>query len=121
MYKEFDPDMILIEQKATGTPLTHELRTMGIPVTPFTPSRGADKFTRMNACAPVFESGMVWRPDKRFADEVVEECAAFPNGEHDDLADSMTQAILRFRQGGFIMTPSDYEDEEYYRSKREYY
>tara|TARA_R100001460_G_scaffold95620_1_gene137797 strand:+ start:639 stop:2117 length:1479 start_codon:yes stop_codon:yes gene_type:complete len=121
LYKEYDPDMILIEQKATGTPLTHELRRMGIPVTPFTPSRGADKFTRMNACAPVFESGMVWRPDTRFAEEVVEECAAFPNGEHDDLADSMTQAILRFRQGGFIMTPNDYEDDEYYREKREYY
>jgi len=121
LYHEYDPDMILIEQKATGMPLTHELRRMGIPVTPFTPSRGADKFTRMNSCAPVFESGMVWRPDTRFADEVVEECAAFPNGEHDDLADSMTQAILRFRQGGFIMTPSDYEDDEYYREKREYY
>jgi len=121
LYNEFDPDMILIEQKATGTPLTHELRRMGIPVTPFTPSRGADKFTRMNSCAPVFESGMVWRPDNSFADEVVEECAAFPNGENDDLADSMTQAILRFRQGGFIVTPSDYEDDEYYRERREYY
>ena len=121
LYKEYDPDMILIEQKATGTPLTHELRRMGIPVTPFTPSRGADKFTRMNSCAPVFESGMVWRPDTRFADEVVEECAAFPNGENDDLADSMTQAILRFRQGGFIITPNDYEEDEYYREKREYY
>ena len=121
LYNEYDPDMILIEQKATGMPLTHELRRMGIPVTPFTPSRGADKFTRMNSCAPVFESGMVWRPDTRFADEVVEECASFPNGEYDDLADSMTQAILRFRQGGFIMTPSDYEDDEYYREKSEYY
>ena len=121
LYNDYDPDMILIEQKATGTPLTHELRRMGIPVTPFTPSRGADKFTRMNSCAPVFESGMVWRPDTQFADEVVEECAAFPNGENDDLADSMTQAILRFRQGGFIITPSDYEDDEYYREKREYY
>ena len=121
LYNEYDPDMILIEQKATGMPLTHELRRMGIPVTPFTPSRGADKFTRMNSCAPVFESGMVWRPDTRFADEVVEECASFPNGEYDDLADSMTQAILRFRQGGFIITPSDYEDDEYYREKREYY
>ncbi len=121
LYREYDPDMVLIEQKATGTPLTHELRRMGIPVTPFTPSRGADKFTRMNSCAPIFESGMVWRPDTRFADEVVEECAAFPNGENDDLADSMTQAILRFRQGGFIVTPSDYEEDEYYRDKREYY
>jgi phage terminase large subunit-like protein len=77
----------------------------------------------MNACAPVFESGMVWRPDMNFAEEVVEECAAFPNGEHDDLADSMTQAILRFRQGGFIITPSDDVEDEYrdYRRKREYY
>ena len=124
LWGEFDPDMILIEQKGSGMPLTQELRRMGIPVTPFTPGRGADKFTRMHACAPVFESGMVWAPETNFADEVLEECAAFPNGEHDDLADSMTQAILRFRQGGFITTPSDYDDEEeaaFMRRKREYY
>ena len=117
----YDPDMILIEQKASGTPLTQELRRMGVPVTPFTPSKGADKFARMNACAPVFESGMVWRPDANFAEEVVEECASFPHGDHDDLADSMTQAILRFRQGGFISTPDDEEFEPGYRRKMEYY
>ena len=123
-YKLYDPDMVLIEQKASGMPLTQELRRMGIPVTPFTPSRGADKFTRMHACAPVFESGMVWFPETNFSDLVMEECAAFPNGEHDDLADSMTQAILRFRQGGFITTPTDYDDEDeaaFFRQKREYY
>ena len=123
LYEEYEPDMVLIEQKASGTPLTQDLRKAGIPVSGFTPGRGADKFSRMNACAPVFESGMVWCPETRWADEVVEECAAFPNGEHDDLADSMTQAILRFRQGGFIGTRSDYEDEDYsnYRRSREYY
>ncbi|MAR68814.1 MAG: hypothetical protein CL833_16315 [Crocinitomicaceae bacterium] len=123
LWQEFDPDMILIEQKGSGMPLTQELRRMGIPVTPFTPGKGADKFTRMHSCAPVFESGMVWCPDRNFAEEVVEECASFPNGEHDDLADSMTQAILRFRQGGFITTPSDYDDEDEFRfrAKREYY
>jgi len=123
LYQEYEPDMVLIEQKASGTPLTQDLRKSGIPVSGFTPGRGADKFSRMNACAPVFESGMVWCPEVRWADEVVEECAAFPNGEHDDLADSMTQAILRFRQGGFIGTRTDYEDEDYYnyRRKREYY
>ena len=121
LYDEYDPDMVLVEQKASGTPLTQELRRMGVFVTPFTPSRGSDKFTRMNACAPVFESGMVWRPDMNFAEEVVEECAAFPNGEHDDLADSMTQAILRFRMGGFISTPTDYDDEDIPYRKREYY
>ena len=117
----YEPDMILIEQKASGTPLTQELRRMGVPVTPFTPSKGSDKFARMNACAPVFESGMVWRPDANFAEEVVEECASFPHGDHDDLADSMTQAILRFRQGGFISTPDDEEFEPNYRRKMEYY
>jgi predicted phage terminase large subunit-like protein len=123
LYKMYDPDMVLIEQKGSGMPLTQELRRMGIPVTPFTPSRGADKFTRMHSCAPVFESGMVWCPETNFADEVMEECASFPNGEHDDLADSMTQAILRFRQGGFIVTPTDYNDDDDYefRSSREYY
>ena len=123
LYKDYDPDMVLIEQKASGTPLTHELRQMGIPVSAFTPGRGADKFSRMNACAPVFESGMVWCPETRWSEEVVEECAAFPNGEHDDLADSMTQAILRFRQGGFIRTRADYEDEDIhaYRRRKEYY
>jgi len=123
LYKEYDPDMVLIEQKGSGMPLTQELRRLGIPVTPFTPGRGADKFTRMHACAPVFESGMVWAPDTQFADEVIEECAAFPNGEHDDLADSMTQAILRFRQGGFITTSSDYDEDDLtaFRQRREYY
>ena len=123
LYNDYDPDMVLIEQKASGTPLTHELRQMGIPVSAFTPGRGADKFSRMNACAPVFESGMVWCPETRWSEEVVEECAAFPNGEHDDLADSMTQAILRFRQGGFIRTRADYEDEDIhaYRRRKEYY
>ena len=123
LWEEFDPDMVLIEQKGSGMPLTQELRRMGIPVTPFTPGKGADKFTRMHSCAPVFESGMVWAPEMNFADEVIEECASFPNGEHDDLADSMTQAILRFRQGGFITTPSDYEDDDlmYSRRRKEYY
>ena len=123
LYEEFDPDMVLIEQKASGTPLTQDLRKMGIPVSGFTPGRGADKFSRMNACSPVFESGMVWCPETRWAEEGIEECASFPNGEHDDLADSMTQAILRFRQGGFIRTRSDYEDDDLatYRRSREYY
>ena len=123
LYEEFEPDMVLIEQKASGTPLTQDLRKMGIPVSGFTPGRGADKFSRMNACSPVFESGMVYAPETRWAEEVIEECASFPNGEHDDLADSMTLAILRFRQGSFIRTRSDEQDDDFanYKRSREYY
>jgi phage terminase large subunit-like protein len=69
----------------------------------------------------LFESGLVWYPDTKWATEVVEECAAFPSGEHDDLVDSTTQALLRFRQGGFIKLPSDYEEEVLYKKKISYY
>ena len=110
-YKYWEPDCILIEAKASGTPLTQELRRMGIPVTAYTPSRGQDKIARMNSVAPIFESGMVWCPDQDFADEVVEEMASFPYGDHDDYCDSSTMALMRFRQGGFLSLDNDYVTE----------
>jgi predicted phage terminase large subunit-like protein len=106
-YKYWNPEMVIVEAKSSGLPLTHELRQMDIPVVNFTPSKGNDKHVRVNTCAPVFESGMVWAPDQKFADEVIEECAAFPFGDNDDLVDSMTQAVMRFRQGGLIKHPED--------------
>ena len=120
-YVEFSPDMVLIEAQASGTPLTHELRAMGIPVVNYRPSRGNDKMTRVHAASPVFEAGMVWAPDRIFADEVIEECAAFPFAPHDDYVDTTTQAILRFRQGNFINLYSDEDEEEVYRERRAYY
>jgi predicted phage terminase large subunit-like protein len=110
-YKYWQPDCVLIEAKASGTPLTHELRRMGIPVTAYTPSRGQDKIARMNSVAPIFESGMVWAPDRPFAEEVVEEMASFPYGDHDDYCDSSTMALMRFRQGGFVSLNDDYPEE----------
>jgi predicted phage terminase large subunit-like protein len=110
-YIHWDPDVVIIEAKASGLPLTQELRKMGIPVQNYSPNRGQDKIVRANAVAPLFESGMVWVPETRWAEELVEELTEFPNGEHDDLVDSTTQALLRFRQGGFLRHPKDYEDE----------
>ena len=120
-YNYWKPDMVIVEQKASGTPLTHELRQMDIPVMTFTPSRGNDKHVRVNTCAPLFEAGLIWAPDMKFAEEVVEECAAFPHGDHDDLVDSMTMAVMRFRQGGFIEHPEDYIDEPKQPTVKEYY
>ena len=120
-YKYWNPDMVIVEQKASGTPLTHELRQMDIPVMTFTPSKGNDKHVRVNSCAPLFEAGLIWAPDRKFAEEVIEECASFPFGDHDDLVDSMTMAVMRFRQGGFLPHPEDYEDEKTEPRKMEYY
>ena len=120
-YKYWNPEMVIVEAKASGLPLTYELRQMDIPVVNFTPSKGNDKHVRVNTCAPVFESGMVWAPDQKFAEEVIEECAAFPFGDNDDLVDSMTQAVMRFRQGGLIKHPEDYLEEKKEPRKHEYY
>jgi len=120
-YKYWQPETVIVEAKASGMPLTYELRQMNIPVVNFTPSKGNDKHSRVNACAPLFESGMIWAPEQNFADEVIEECAAFPHGDHDDLVDSMTQAVMRFRQGGFVQHPEDYEDEPTEYKVKAYY
>jgi predicted phage terminase large subunit-like protein len=121
-YWEWEPDQMIVEAKAAGSPLIFELRAMGIPVTEFTPSRGQDKIARVNAVTDLFASGRIWCPPTRWAEEVVEECAAFPAGEHDDLVDSTTQALLRFRQGGWIRSSmDDWDDEPKYRRPVEYY
>jgi predicted phage terminase large subunit-like protein len=121
-YQYWQPETVLVEAKASGLPLTYELRKMGIPVINYTPSKGNDKHTRVNSVAPLFESGQIWAPvDKEFAQEVIEECAAFPYGDHDDLVDSMTQAVMRFRQGGFVDHPEDYKDEPVNKNKKVYY
>ena len=121
-YKEWEPDAFVVEKKAAGAPLIQELRQIGIPVQEFTPSRGNDKMVRLNAVADLFASGKVWAPDTRWAREVIEEVAAFPVGEHDDYVDTTTQALLRYRQGGFISLDTDEkEDRLFQRRKAAYY
>lgn len=122
-HEYWEPDMVLVEAKATGTPLIDELRLRGIPALGFSPGKGTDKVSRMHMVAPLFEAGMVWAPmHEKFADEVIEEVASFPNGENDDFCDSMTLALMRFRQGGFISLKGEEEDEPEWRPRnREYY
>jgi predicted phage terminase large subunit-like protein len=117
-YKEWEPDAFIVEKKAAGAPLIQELRATGIPVQEFSPSRGNDKMVRVNAVADLFSSGKVWAPDTRWAREVIEEVAAFPVGEHDDFVDTTTQALLRFRQGGFISLDTDEPDDVRYSIPR---
>ena len=123
-YQEYEPDGVLIEKKATGAPLIYELRAMGIPVQEYTPSKGQDTISRLNSVSDIIASGKVWVPQTRWAEELVDEVAAFPSGEHDDLVDATTLALMRFRAGGFLRLPSDEPEEiEWFRSrsKERYY
>jgi predicted phage terminase large subunit-like protein len=118
-YKEWEPDAFIVEKKSNGAALYQEMRRMGVPVGEFTPGRGQDKISRVNAVSTLFSGGIVWAPDRRWAREVIEECNDFPAGRNDDLVDSTTLALLRFRQGGFVKLPSDEpEPIQWFKSKR---
>ena len=118
-YKNFDPDAVLVEKKASGAPLIYDLRAMGIPVQDYTPSKGQDKIARLNSVSDIIASGKVWIPRTRWAEELVDEIAAFPSGEHDDLVDATTLALMRFRQGGFLRLPTDEpEDIQWFKGRR---
>lgn len=120
-YKHWEPDTFLVEKKAAGAPLIQEMRSAGIPVEEYTPSRGNDKLVRVNAVSDMFKSGKVWVPDTRWAREVMDEVASFPNGSNDDYVDTVSMALLRFRRGGFIRLDTDEEDKPSYRRRAAYY
>jgi predicted phage terminase large subunit-like protein len=123
-YKEWEPDAFMVEKKSNGSALYQEFRRMGVPVGEFTPGKGQDKIARVNAVSDLFASGIVYAPDHRWAKEVIEECNDFPAGTNDDLVDSTTLALLRFRQGGFLRLPTDEPEDNFlkqYRKKAAYY
>jgi len=110
LIKKYEPDTVLIEKKASGQSLIQELRRQGIPVVAYTPDR--DKQSRAYSVQSIFESDCVWAPKgKPFADMVIDQCAAFPTGAHDDLVDCTVQALIRFRQSGRLSLDTDPFDE----------
>jgi predicted phage terminase large subunit-like protein len=126
LYKEYEPDALIVEKKVSGISLYQELRRMGVPVAEFTPSKGNDKITRLNSVSDIIQSGRAWVPNARWAEELVDEIASFPVGEHDDYVDATTLALARFRNGGFLRLPTDEpEDALYFKgfksAKRGYY
>jgi predicted phage terminase large subunit-like protein len=101
-YKEQRPDSLVIETKGTGTPLVQELRKVGLFIEEMSAHRGFDKVAKSNSVADMFSSGSIWAPlSRKWAQELVEEMAAFPHGEFDDLHDAAVLGLLRIRRGGF--------------------
>lgn len=122
-WREWQPDSFIVEKKSAGTALYQELRRTGMPVQEYTPHRGSgDKLARLNSVADIVKSGLCWIPETRWGEEVVEEIAGFPFMSHDDLVDSTTMALMRFRQGGFIRLPTDEPDDiKMFKQRRKAY
>jgi len=119
--KFWKPDCTLIEAKASGTPLAHELRQGGIPVSTFTPGKGSDKLSRVHSASVLLENGLIWASRDAWADDLIEECHNFPAGKFDDQVDSTTAALIRFRKGGLLRLSTDDIPDYVPRARRNYY
>jgi predicted phage terminase large subunit-like protein len=97
--------LILIEDRANGPAVISALRGKVPGITPVQPEGG--KEPRARAVTPQIEAGNVYLPVGAIptptgytatpTEAFIEECAAFPNGAHDDQVDAMSQALHRLR------------------------
>lgn len=116
--KDWEPDSIIVEAKASGQPLIDEMRRSGLFVQDYSPGKGQDKIARLNSVSDMFMSGQVWFPETGWATSVVEELLAFPSGEHDDQVDTLTLALIRIRKGGLLRLTSDHGDNSDFQAAR---
>ena len=107
---EYEPDLVLIEKKASGHVLLQELKRGDIHASAVTP-RGS-KTSRTWAAQPAFEQGAVWTMNRTWADPVIRESAQFPAGTNDDWYDTVTQAINYLRKTYHLALQGEGDDED---------
>lgn len=107
-------DRLLIESKASGISVAQEIRRIvgfsgqfGVEL--INPTRQGDKVARAHSVVHLFSEGMVYAPDREWADKVIDQCASFPKGSHDDLVDSTTMALRYLRDIGFVLRREEWE------------
>jgi predicted phage terminase large subunit-like protein len=111
----YEPDLILIEAKASGDPLIQDLKRASVYARPFIPNKHGDKIQRVRLVTSLIESGVIWLPCQKnnvekmadFADEFVTSVSYFPNVSSRDYVDTMTQALIVLRDGNRISHPKD--------------
>ena len=110
--QEHNPDIHLIEKKASGQSLIQDLRRADVMVRTYNPDR--DKVSRAYAVSAMLQSGVVYAPDRKWAEHVIDYCSQFPNGAppSSDLVDCVTQALLYLRNASWVSHPEDDVDED---------
>lgn len=110
-YKEYNPDYVIIEDKASGQSLIQELRKMQVPVIPF--KMEGDKVYRAHASTPTLAQGCVYIPEGLpKAEAFISQCELFPNAEHDDMTDCLTAGVNWLRRRFRVVIPQDHHPED---------
>ncbi len=108
-------DGVAIEAKASGISVIQEMRRLmrGEEFTLFPIVPKGDKVARLHAASPAFSAGIVFAPERQWAEMVIDEVAAVPRGKHDDQADCVSQAINHLRKMGLLRHVKEVEADSY--------
>lgn len=102
-------EQLLIEAKASGLSVIQEVQRLyanaGFSIVPIDPK--GDKVARLHSTVPLFASGLVYAPEKQWAQDVIDEVSAFPRGRFKDSCDTVSQALIHLRQIGIALKPSE--------------
>jgi predicted phage terminase large subunit-like protein len=108
-------DACLIEAKANGLSVIQEIKRLTreglFHVYPIDPD--GDKVARMHSVVPLFSGGLIFAPDRAYAQMVIDDVSNFPKGKSRDIADTVSQALRWLRKTGMAKLNSEAEDEEY--------
>lgn len=108
------PDVVLVEDKGSGIGLRQALARQNIPVKAYNPGR-LDKVARAHLITPFLDAGLFWVPEssinkgkpRDWVEPLLEQMEAFPNAEHDDMVDMLTQAIRLLIDQRFLVLEDD--------------
>lgn len=109
------PDVVIIEAKASGHSLVHDLTRAGITAVRFNPTKYGDKIQRVQLATYMIEAGRIWIPasppdfiyPRAFGNTLIQLCSIFPADDARDVVDTMTQVILRLRDSGYLSHVTD--------------
>lgn len=108
--KTYKVDKILIENKASGISVAQELRrlfgTEGFSIQLNDPGN-VDKLARLYSVQNIFEEQQVYAPERQWSEDVISQCGTFPNAKHDDIVDTVSQALRHLRDIGLIVRPAE--------------
>lgn len=108
----FGIDTLIIESKASGHSVAQEIRrlfkTESFGLRMYDPT-GADKTARLYSVQHLFSEGMVYAPDKAWAEKVIRQVMSFPKGKNDDLVDTVSMALRYLREIGVLVRSPEVE------------
>jgi predicted phage terminase large subunit-like protein len=108
--RRFKIDKLLIEGKASGISVSQEMRRLyghedwGVQLHD---PKNLDKLSRLYSVQHLFAEGMIYAPDKTWAEMVITQVGTFPKGKHDDLVDTVSQALRHLRDLGLIVRSAE--------------